>query len=99
MFEMSERMSNIVDTKLEARLVRESIELSEKKRKLEEDIGIADSRNKLLIESAARNDIEAYKKRPLVPKLGNELSGNLQSEKISSDVKVSSRPMCPVVTH
>jgi len=88
---MSERMPDIVDTKLQASLVRESIEASEKKWKLEEDIRTADSRNTLLIESAARKDIEAYKKRPLVPKRGNELSGNLQSEDISTDVKVASR--------
>jgi hypothetical protein len=91
MDEMSERMPDIVDTKLQASLVRESIEASEKKWKLEEDIRTADSRNTLLIESAAQKDIEAYKKRPLVPKRGNELSGNLQSEDISNDVKVASR--------
>jgi hypothetical protein len=56
---MSERMPNIVDTKLQAELVRESLELSEKKRKLEEDIKKADSRSKLFIESAARKAIEA----------------------------------------
>jgi hypothetical protein len=71
MFEMSERMPNIVDTKLQAEVVRESIEASEKKRKLEEDIRIAEARSKLLLESAARKDIEAYKKRSLVPKHGN----------------------------
>ena len=56
---MSERMPNIVDTKLQAELVRESLELSEKKRKQEEDIKKADSRSKLFIESAARKAIEA----------------------------------------
>ena len=81
-------MPDILDPKLPASLVRESIELSEKKWKLEEDIRIADSRNKLLIESAARKDIEAYKKPLLVPKLGKERSGNLQSEEVSTDVKV-----------
>ena len=63
MFEMNERMANIVDTKLQAGLVRESLELSEKKRKLEENLRSADVRSKLLIDSAARKDIEAYKNR------------------------------------
>src|SRR6266699_866575 len=88
---MSERMPDIVDTKLQASLVRESIEASEKKWKLEEDIRTADSRNTLLIESAARKDVEAYKKRPLVPKRGNELSGNLQSEDISTALKMEDK--------
>jgi len=64
-------MPNIVDPKLQASLVRESIEASEKKWKLEEDIRTADSRNKLLIESGAQKDNEAYKKRSLLPTLGN----------------------------
>ena len=59
---MSERMP-IVDTKLQAELVSKSLELSEKKRKLEEDIKIADARSKLLIENDALKDIEAYKTR------------------------------------
>jgi hypothetical protein len=61
---MSERMP-IVDTKLQAELVSKSLELSEKKRKLEEDIKIADARSKLLLESDALKDIEAYKTRSL----------------------------------
>jgi len=60
---MSERMPNIVDTKLQAELVRAGLELSEKKRKLEDDIKIADARSKLLLESDALKDIEAYKTR------------------------------------
>jgi len=55
----------IVDTKLQAELVSKSLELSEKKRKLEEDIKIADARSKLLIENDALKDIEAYKTRSL----------------------------------
>ena len=62
---MSERMPNIVDTKLQAELVSKSLELSEKKRKLEEDIKIADARSKLIIENDALKDIEAYKTRSL----------------------------------
>jgi len=64
-------MSTIVDPKLQASHVRESLEASEKKWKLEEHIRTSDARNKFLIESGARKDIEAYKKRPLVPTLGN----------------------------
>jgi hypothetical protein len=56
-------MPNIVDTKLQAELVRAGLELSEKKRKLEDDIKIADARSKLLLESDALKDIEAYKTR------------------------------------
>jgi len=63
-------MSKISDSEHEARLLKESKAASEK-RKLEEDIRIADARNNLLLESAAQKDIEAYKKRSLVPKLGN----------------------------
>ena len=69
---MGDRMSKISDSEHEARLLKESkAAASEKKRKLEEDIRIADARNNLLLESAAQKDIEAYKKCSLVPKLGN----------------------------
>jgi len=64
-------MSKISDSVHEARLLIESKAAGEKKRKLEENIRIADARNNLLLESAAQMDIEAYKKRYLVPKLGN----------------------------
>lgn len=67
---MGDRMSKISDSEHEARLLKESKAASEK-RKLEEDIRIADARNNLLLESAAQKDIEAYKKCSLVPKLGN----------------------------
>ena len=67
---MGDRMSKISDSEHEARLLKESKAASEK-RILEEDIRIADARNNLLLESAAQKDIEAYKKRSLVPKLGN----------------------------
>jgi hypothetical protein len=69
MFEMSEPTAKISDTELQARLLRDSIEANEKKRKLEEDIKIADARSKLILENAVRKDIEAYKKRSIVPKL------------------------------
>jgi hypothetical protein len=64
-------MSKISDSEHEALLLKESEAASEKKRKLEKDIRIADARNNLLLETAAQKDIEAYKKRFLVPKLGN----------------------------
>jgi len=38
MFEMSERMAKISNTELQARLLREAIEVNEKKRKLEENL-------------------------------------------------------------
>ena len=68
---MDDRMSKNSDSVHEARLLKESAAASEKKRKLEEDIMIADARNNLLLESAAQKDIEAYKKRSTVPQLGN----------------------------
>jgi hypothetical protein len=64
-------MSRISDSEHQAWLLKETKAASEEKRKVEEDIKIADARNKLLLESAAQKDIEAYKKRSLVPKLGN----------------------------
>ena len=53
--------------------MRETVEATKnkRKRKVEEDIRIADARSKLLLESEAQNDIKAYKKRSLVAKVGN----------------------------
>ena len=59
-------MQKVSDKELEARLQKETLEASEKKRQLEENLRTADARSKLLIDSAARKDIEAYKKRLLV---------------------------------
>ena len=56
-------MRTVADTELQATLSREIIEVNEKKRKLEENLRSADVRSKLLIDSAARKDIEAYKNR------------------------------------
>ena len=56
-------MRTVADTELQATLSREIIEVNEKKRKLEENLRTADVRSKLLIDSAARKDIEAYKNR------------------------------------
>jgi hypothetical protein len=45
--------------------------VNEKKRKLEENLRTADVRSKLLIDSAARKDIEAYKNRHVVADVAN----------------------------
>jgi len=64
-------MRTVPDTELQAMLLRELIEVNEKKRKLEENLRAADVRSKLLIESAARKDIEAYKNRHVVADVAN----------------------------
>jgi hypothetical protein len=64
-------MRTLPDTELQARLLREIIDLNEKRRKIETDLRTADVRNKLLIESAARKDIEAYKNRHVVADVAN----------------------------
>ena len=58
-------MRTVPDTELQATLLRE-IDVSEKKLKVEEHLRTADMRSKLLIDSAARKDIEAYRNRPVV---------------------------------
>ena len=58
-------MRTVPDTELQATLLRE-IDVSEKKLKVEENLRTADMRSKLLIDSAARKDIEAYRNRPVV---------------------------------
>ena len=58
-------MRTVRDTELQATLLRE-IDVSEKKLKVEENLRTADMRSKLLIDSAARKDIEAYRNRPMV---------------------------------
>ena len=74
-------MPKMPDTELQARLLRDMIELSEKKRKLEEDLRIVDARNKLLIEKAARKDIEEYSETFSCRK-ARQLNGNLLTEGI-----------------
>ena len=64
-------MRTVPDTELQATLLREIIEVNEKKRKLEENLRAADVRSKLLIDSAARKDIEAYKNRHVVADVAN----------------------------
>jgi hypothetical protein len=64
-------MRIVSDTELQTRLLREIIDLNEKRRKIEADLRTADVKNKLLIESAARKDIEAYKNRHVVADVAN----------------------------
>jgi len=59
-------MRTLPDTELQARLLREMIEVTEKKRKLEAALSAVDMRTQLLIDSAVRKDIEAYKNRYVV---------------------------------
>lgn len=59
-------MRIVPDTELQPTLLSEIIDVSEKKRKVEENLRTADMRSKLLIDSAARKDIEAYRNRPMV---------------------------------
>ena len=59
-------MPTLPDTELQARLLREMIEVEEEKRKLEAALSALDVRMQLLIDRAARKDIEAYKNRHVV---------------------------------
>jgi hypothetical protein len=56
----------ISDREAKAWLLEDTEPVSEKKRRVEEHIRIVDARWRLLIESAAREDIEVYKQRSLV---------------------------------
>jgi hypothetical protein len=60
------------DQELQAGILKESHELSARKRKLEDDIRHVDAVNKSIQEAAAVRDIEAYKsQRPLPAKLSS----------------------------
>jgi hypothetical protein len=59
-------MRPLPDIELQARLLREMIEVTEKKRKLEAALSAVDVRTQLLMDSAVRKDIEAYKNRRMV---------------------------------
>lgn len=48
---------------VQAEILRQIIDVNEKKRKLEDYIRAVDSLNASLMESAAQQDIEAYKNR------------------------------------
>jgi hypothetical protein len=60
---MSEHMFKISDRERQAWLLKDTEAVSEKKRKVEEHIRILEAQWSLLVESAARRDIEAYKQR------------------------------------
>jgi hypothetical protein len=64
-------MRPLPDIELQARLLKEMIEVTEKKRKLEAALSAVDVRTQLLIDSAARKDIEAYKNRHVVTEVAN----------------------------
>lgn len=56
-------MPTLPNGEAQARLLRQIVDINEKKRKLEDDIRTLDSQNKSLMEIAARKDIEAYRNR------------------------------------
>jgi hypothetical protein len=60
-------MPTFADREFQARLLREIQEVNAKKRKLEEDIRTVDAVSKLLIDNAARQDIDAYRDRRHLP--------------------------------
>jgi hypothetical protein len=60
-------MPTFADREFQARLLREIQEVNAKKRKLEEDIRTVDAVCKLLIDNAARQDIDAYRDRRHLP--------------------------------
>jgi hypothetical protein len=64
-------MRPLPDIELQARLLREMIEVTEKKRKLEAALSAVDVRTQLLMDSAVRKDIEAYKNRHVVADVAN----------------------------
>ena len=64
-------MRTVPDTELQARLLRETIEVEEKKRKLEAVLSALDVRMQLPIDRAARKHIEAYKNRHVVADVAN----------------------------
>jgi hypothetical protein len=63
---MSEHTFKISDPGRQACLLKETEAASDKKRKVEEHIRIIDARRRLLVESEAWKDIEAYKQLSLV---------------------------------
>jgi hypothetical protein len=67
------------DTELQRRLLNEMIEINERKRKLETALAAVDARNRLLIETAARKDIEVYKDRHRVADVANPVMMTTQT--------------------
>ena len=72
-------MRAVHDTELQRRLLNEMIEINERKRKLETALAAVDARNQLLIETAARNDIEVYKNRRRVAEVANLVKRTAQT--------------------
>ena len=64
-------MRALPDIELQARLLREMIEVTEKKRKLEAALSAVDVRSQLLIDNAVRKDIEAYKNPHVIADVAN----------------------------
>jgi hypothetical protein len=62
-YDRGKHMPTLPDKEAETRLLRQIVEMNEKKRKLEDNIRILDSQNKSQMETEARKDIEAYKNR------------------------------------
>ncbi|MGE5216581.1 MAG: hypothetical protein ACM3SP_06225 [Chloroflexota bacterium] len=56
-------MPTLPNEEAQARLLRQIVEMTEKKRNLEDKMRILDARNKSLMETEARKDIEAHKNR------------------------------------
>jgi hypothetical protein len=65
-------MPAVHDTEVQRQLLNEMIEINERKRKLETALAALDARNRLLIETAARKDIEVYKDRHTVADVAND---------------------------
>jgi hypothetical protein len=72
-------MQAVHDTELQRRLLNEMIEINERKRKLETALAAVDARNQLLIETAARKDIEVYKNRHTVAEVANLIMRTTQT--------------------
>jgi hypothetical protein len=62
-------MRTAPDTELQ--FSRAIMDANEKKRKLEENLNTVDVRSQLLVDSAARKDIEAYKERHVTVDVAN----------------------------
>jgi hypothetical protein len=63
MSDRGKHMPTLPNKETQTSLLRQIVEMNEKKRKLEDYIRAVDSVNKSLIETEARKDIEAYKNR------------------------------------
>jgi hypothetical protein len=72
-------MRAVHDTELQRRLLNEMIEINERKRKLETALAAVDARNRLLIETAARKDIEVYKDRHTAADVANPVMMTTQT--------------------